>query len=104
EDTEPSPGRVRGRRGRPWPHPRTEAQLRDVHAPAGVDENLAGPRDIGPFLEELAVGTEELKATVLAVGHDDRAVRPHGDSVRHPKRTRRSPRLAPRSEVNVIRR
>ena len=31
---------------------RTEAQLRDVHAPAGVDNHLAGPRDVSPFLEE----------------------------------------------------
>ncbi len=52
EDADPSPGRVRGGRGRPRPHPRTEAQLRNVHAPAGVDDDLAGPRDVGPLLEE----------------------------------------------------
>src|SRR5262249_39043956 len=91
EDADPSPGRVRGRRRRPRPHPRTEAQLRDVHATDGVDEHLAGPRNVGPFLEECAVGAEELEAAVLAVGHDDRAVGPHGDPVRQPELTGRPP-------------
>jgi hypothetical protein len=74
EDADPAPGRLRAGCGGTRPHRRPIAQFCDKDAASGVDDNLARPRDVGPLLQELAVGTEELKAAVLAVGNNDRAI------------------------------
>ena len=73
-------------------------QLRHVHRQVVVDVDVAGPRQVGPLLQEVAFGVENLHTVVLAVGHEHPPVGVHPDPVGDVELAGSGlPRRAPRS-------
>jgi hypothetical protein len=60
-----------------------------------VDDDLAGPRNSNPLLEEPPIGAEELKPAVFTIGNDDCVVWSYGDSVRYLELSRSTTRPSP---------
>src|SRR5262249_28272565 len=71
-------------------------QLGDVGAPVAIEHDVRGSLRVGPLLEILAVGAEDLDAIVLAIAHEYAAVPVDGNAVREIEFARSMPGHAPR--------
>src|SRR5262249_59949419 len=70
-------------------------RVRDVEDVTLVDVDAAGPSELLPLLEELAVLVEDLDAVVRAVGHEQPPLRIQGQAVRSVELARAGALLAP---------
>jgi len=71
-------------------------ELGDIDSTHRVEGQVCGALRVGPLLEEVAVGAEDLKSDRFTVAHEAPTVGCTGDPVRQPELARTVSGLAPR--------
>src|SRR5438552_11739243 len=104
EDRDAARTVARDRSGAERPETFAPRQLGDDGDAARIEYELRRPLHLGPLSEELTVGTEDLDPIVLAIAHEDAAIRVDRDAVRDHELAGTAAGLTPRPAELALRR